>query len=817
MKKAWLLVANLENWQIAIQKGIFGIDKSPGRVRKIKKGDYIVAYVTKSAVFAGTGHVTKPYFYDETPIWKDSVYPHRFGIEIDFNLSKVVPVMAIKDKLKFIISKTKWPVHFRGGIGKISLSDFQLIKTAIGNSKVSLNKMKGNKIKTVRESTRDIGNQFHDRIEKLFKNMGFKILFSDYNAPGPDIIVEHDSKNAKAKILIQCKKHLQEKNQSLKSYPSLESLIDEYSRKTQKEKADVAILVLSGYKTSRNIDLMKVLEKDHVAIWVDNVIEYYEDLLNKIGEFAKYQLLSDLNINLPFDDIRKFDAIEIEQSGFKFFVFKVEPEWLLKSTAVIRRLDLGSSVKGYQRLLNKNRIKKDIPQFLNSENWVLPNAIVCATKPGIKLKFKKNQLYIPSKYGALWIIDGQHRLYGFTNVDDPKVRKDSKILCSLFDSNYMGKETEVEAKQAQIFIDLNLHAKRIDKSLLLELEEMLGIAKIPLRVVMRLSKTKLFKDRIRGYSTKRGTISLTTFATNSAINSLTSVNGPLIKNRTSNPKEMEEICFKALYKYFEKVEKVFKKEWWSMEYALVTDKGIRALLKLFQKIINYCNGKLDWEEIEKILLALKKANPGLKKEDFKNKYAGEAGANQLVFEWSSYITSANEFIDFEPNVKIETLKSEIIQKGDKEKAKKIINEWFKLLEGNVRGILMHIDDTTFNFLKQLPWEKISQVRIFFGNMNNENKCKQLLKEMKEKKLPIILTKASKIPQGSYFHERWIGNDEYQIYLNSDLKLDSIANNKHIKELKKWKNPPRLIDFERDWEAAKLYHRVDFEYDWGGSG
>lgn len=803
--KYYIYAIRPENIKECLKHGLIGVKNNGQEVlKKIKPKEKFILYAGRPKLkFLSYGEIGGNYKRDDkTLIWSDEkrkkrvIYPHRAKAKF-IKHDTQVDIKHILDKLSFIKNKEKYGLYFINTFFEVPKTDYFFLKKALDNPK--------------KISTRAIGNQLHDRVEKLFVDIGCDILLSDYDAEGPDIIIGHNSKKERAKVLIQCKRRLLEENKSpdLKTYPRLRSLIDEYAYKVRREKANMAILVLSGFKTHKNIDLSKVLIKDRVAVWTDNLLEYYEDLFKKIGGFTKYQLFSDLNINLKFDKDQKFNAIKINQNDFEFFVFAVKPEWLLKSSRVIRRMEWGESIIGYQRLLRKKRIVKDIPSFLNSENWVLPNTIICTNKNDIKLSFKKGILRIPSRYGSFWVIDGQHRLYGFSNVENPNIREENKILCALFDNSSMGDDSEV--KQAQIFVDLNMHAKRVEPALLLELSDILGIENIPLKVVMRLSKTKLFEGLIRGYSKRRGIISITTFATNSAIKSLTSPKGRIIKNKTNKKEEIEEICFQAIHKYFKVVEKVFREEWHSSLYALMSDKGIRGLLRLFQKIIDYCDGKINYKKIENILKTLKESNPGLKKEDFKNKYAGEGGANKLVAEWNSYITG--EIVDFEPSVKIETVKLKTIQRGDKEGATFVINKWFKLLRGDVKGILMHINETTFTFLNQLHWQNIDRLRIFFGNMKNEKKCQQLLKRMKDKKYPVIFTKASKVPRGSYFHDRWLGDDKYQIYLDSDLKLDSIANSKNTKELRKWKNAPQLIEFEKDWSAAQIYDRVNFEYNW----
>lgn len=413
------------------------------------------------------------------------------------------------------------------------------------------------------------------------ENMGFSILENNYYKSGPDIIIEDPQSKDNSKILIQCK-NTQSSDQT---YPSVESLIDEYASKIKKNNAVAAIIVLSGFKLSKNINPMEVLETQKIALWTDNVIDYYEDLANKISGFSRYQLLADMKLKLKFGGNCSFDALKVRQNKYRFYIFTVEPKWLLKTTSVVRRLNFSGSIGGYQRLLKTNRVKKEIPNYLNDENWTFPNAIVCATQPDVNIDFSSGKIKFPSRYGLFWIIDGQHRLYAFSN-SNARNNKLNKIICAVIDTQFLGED--YEAKQAKIFMDLNMHAKRVDRSLLLELKSILGLEDIPLQIVLKLGEKNIFKGAIKSYSAnKKGSINLATFATNQAIRTLTSKKGPLLSGKNLDNLDIDDYCFTKIFNYFKKVSEIFKKEWSKpSEHILKTDRGIRGLLKLYIKIID---------------------------------------------------------------------------------------------------------------------------------------------------------------------------------------------------------------------------------------
>src|SRR5581483_5243013 len=70
-------------------------------------------------------------------------------------------------------------------------------------------------------------------------------------------------------------------------------------------------------------------------------------------------------------------------------------------------------------------------------------------------------LYLPSRYKSAWIIDGQHRLYGFSNIPD------RFLDTSLFVLAFEKMDTKTEA---DLFITINHEQRSVSKSLLVTLQ-----------------------------------------------------------------------------------------------------------------------------------------------------------------------------------------------------------------------------------------------------------------------------------------------------------------------------------------------------------
>lgn len=76
-----------------------------------------------------------------------------------------------------------------------------------------------------------------------------------------------------------------------------------------------------------------------------------------------------------------------------------------------------------------------------------------------KLRF--GWLHLPSTYKSAWIIDGQHRLYGFSDLDDKYL--DSTLFVIAF-------ERLDKQKEADLFITINHEQKSVPKGLLVALQ-----------------------------------------------------------------------------------------------------------------------------------------------------------------------------------------------------------------------------------------------------------------------------------------------------------------------------------------------------------
>ncbi len=815
-KNVWLLTATLKNWRIAEDRSTFGCHGNRSFLNKIKKGDYYVAFVPGIGII-GRGVINSEHFTSGIRLWEDKAYSHRFQISTPVVTNKVLPVASIVDDLSFVTDKKHWGVFFRSGIREIPLDDYQLIAKKLDKSLSYLANIDENVEKGV--TTGQIGSELHDRVAKLFEELGFSILENNYYRAGPDITVVDPEDFAQSKIIIQCKNSKQAKS----TISHLDQILNEYSGRLKTDGAQAAILVIAGQSLPKKVpgenselSIDAILQKYNVAVWTDETLDYYEKLVDKISRFARYQVLSDLGLKLKFSEDIDVEAIKIMQNDYTMYATAISPEWLLKTVSVVRRIRAADGPKGYQRLLNKNRIKKtdspeSIPNYIDSNsNWLFPNAIVLASSRSSDLTENNSGLRLQSRYGQFWVIDGQHRLFAFANSISRK--KNNKLLCVIIDSKSLGTEREEEAELAQIFVTLNGRGKRVPKALIYELYKLLGSDDNPeLEIVLKLADDKFFSGCIRGYSDNGGSINLVSFVDAKG----TSLIYGYLKNRHAK-KSQDYIVEKTadyILSAFKQIAEIFPTEWNDPEkYFLKTDRGIRGVLVMLNKTLNKYGPSQD--DLSKIIHALKETEFDFFSETARGLYLGAGGPDKLAEAFSKHIIK--KIPDFDPIFTRRSIAEDSVGRGQ---ISTKIPAWIGLLEGDVRCHMVFIDRTTIKYLSYLNIEKVKKFRMFFSKceVGHEKDVRDGIKELERRGLNIIVTEENKRTSqgqgGSIFHERFIGDDKHGFSTDADLKDNSQRNTIIHLFLYEWHEPAELDSFDRYWDAAEKNKEVLFGYDW----
>lgn len=160
--------------------------------------------------------------------------------------------------------------------------------------------------------------------------------------------------------------------------------------------------------------------------------------------------------------------LEVNQPFDSFVVISVKAKHLLKLCFTDPLRYENGQLRGGQRLINPSRIG-EIENFIKGKEASFPNSIILSanyTEEGfitqdeeIRWRLEKGKLIIPTDTKLASIIDGQHRLFGFKQLED--LSDSVELVCSIyFDLP--------NALQAYLFATINSNQTKVDKSLAYE-------------------------------------------------------------------------------------------------------------------------------------------------------------------------------------------------------------------------------------------------------------------------------------------------------------------------------------------------------------
>lgn len=212
----------------------------------------------------------------------------------------------------------------------------------------------------------------------------------------------------------------------------------------------------------------------NVTLFDDHDLEYYEKLVSHLGPAAKYQFFADL---LPGKTIAglaiRVPAVKAKMGPYNCYTFPASPDYLLKIAYVSHRSKgKASDIHTYQRMIAKSRLKK-IRDYISNHGIFPTNIVVNIEKKCIdfqKIRQENSEadrdstgilgwLDLKPAFKSAWIIDGQHRLFGYSGHP---LAKSGHVAVLAF-------EGIAPSAQAKLFIDINAKQKSVKPSLLQEL------------------------------------------------------------------------------------------------------------------------------------------------------------------------------------------------------------------------------------------------------------------------------------------------------------------------------------------------------------
>jgi len=345
------------------------------------------------------------------------------------------------------------------------------------------------KTKLTKEKTHS--KKFEDAVWCQFYELGFRTLNIDETFELPFSKDPKDKKqidviaiNDETAIIIECKS-----SEKLKKAPSYKDEFDllglrlDGFTKVLKQLFNNTIRTKFIFATNNlridpeSVDMQRFFStnsyhhNDSSFQYVDSIIKNYKNAATYqfMGLLFKNQLINSEKIEIP--------AVEGDMGGLKYFMFSIEPGILLKMGFVLHRTKANEEeMPTYQRLLVPSRLK-GITNFIDGPDGkgggFFPNSIIvnfntkkhkiifeAGAKSGSSSS-RFGMLKLPNAYSIAYIIDGQHRLYGYANSKF----KDSNTIPVVAFSDLPS------ITQLEMFMNINQNQKAVSPSLRLTLEE----------------------------------------------------------------------------------------------------------------------------------------------------------------------------------------------------------------------------------------------------------------------------------------------------------------------------------------------------------
>lgn len=342
------------------------------------------------------------------------------------------------------------------------------------------------KTKTKIKIEKSHSKQFEDDVWCQFYKLGYRTLNYDENFVLPFSKEENKNKqidvvalNDDSIILVECKS-----SDNMKKAPSFKDefellglIIDGFRKVLQQIFGDNRkikyIFATRNLRINPDSEDLKRLKRVKAYSYNNNTYKYINSLILKYKNAALFQFLGLVFKNEEINKTKiEIPVVKGKMGKQDYYMFSIQPSLLLKMGFVLHRTKANESeFPTYQRLLVPSRLKS-ITKFIDNGGY-FPNSIIVnfnlrknkfVFEPHSKNEFTESctgTLKIPNAYGIAYIIDGQHRVYGYANS---AYLENNTIPVVAFN----GLDT---IKQLEIFMDINQNQKAVSPSLRLDLEE----------------------------------------------------------------------------------------------------------------------------------------------------------------------------------------------------------------------------------------------------------------------------------------------------------------------------------------------------------
>jgi DNA sulfur modification protein DndB len=358
---------------------------------------------------------------------------------------------------------------------------------------------------------------FEDRVWSLFANMGASQLNINSNETklpygnNKDKKIDVFAVIENVILIVECKcaenpNTLMSGNKIIDEIAEIKKGSEKFLNKLYPNHKVIFGLATKNYRIGEALD--KRIKDENIYLLDENKLEYYEYLNKSLAKASRYQFFAEI---FNKEEVHGFDGTQVNaiqkenKDGSTTYTFFIKAKDLLRIAYVFHtEAFLDTEKKGYQRLVKPAR-RKQVENYIKNGGF-FPNSLIVSLNEEITYDkiddidpfTEMGTLTLPNKYASAFIIDGQHRLYGYANLDD---KFDDVIPVTAF--------TDLDTEnQVQLFIDINSKQKPVSPSLLLDLRSDLwwgsenvneAISALRTRLITNLgsTRTSALQNRIK--------------------------------------------------------------------------------------------------------------------------------------------------------------------------------------------------------------------------------------------------------------------------------------------------------------------------------
>ncbi|MDR6634583.1 DGQHR domain-containing protein [Phyllobacterium sp. 1468] len=158
-------------------------------------------------------------------------------------------------------------------------------------------------------------------------------------------------------------------------------------------------------------------------------------------------------------DRLRYSVSLVKQGRHQFYTLTMPSEILAQTCVVTTRKE--DPIQGFQRELDEKRAM-EIANYIDEDMGTIPNSIVLSAQPSAHLKIvgRGKTLEFTKDKAAFLILDGQHRVYGFS-----KARTSLRVPVVIYNGLSRKEET-------RLFIDINTKQRPVPSHLLLDIKQL---------------------------------------------------------------------------------------------------------------------------------------------------------------------------------------------------------------------------------------------------------------------------------------------------------------------------------------------------------